>query len=206
LRLRLLPENRSFYDQFRRQASLVVKGAEQLLHLVEHYEHVPIRAGEIKETEHEGDVVAHEIIASLHQTFITPLDRDDIYALTARLDDILDYVEEVAASLDRYKIDRPSDALRRSCGLLLDCVRLLEKAVGQLESRDGLKESWPAIHNIENEADQVYLNAIALLLNDDTASAAFIIKWKNLYDALEEAIDRCEDTANVLESIHLKYN
>jgi predicted phosphate transport protein (TIGR00153 family) len=207
MRFPLIPRNYRFYDLFEQSAHNLVTGAEVMADLMEHFENVEIKAGRMKELEHVGDGIIHEIVEQLHKTFVTPLDREDITALAQHMDDVMDYMEGATTAMRIYGIQRPRPA---ACGVA-DFIRLqtiqVERAVAKLRQRAQLKsvlEHCVEIHRLENEADILFLDAMARLFQEEP-SPVEIIKWRDIYDQLEEATDSCERVANVLEGIVLKH-
>lgn len=203
MRLPLVPRERRFYDLFDQHAANILGAAEVLAELFADFHDIPERQRRIKEYEHQGDEVTHEIVRTLNRTFVTPFDREDIYALSSGLDDVLDFIDEVANTISLYGIDHVPDAARPMADLLLCAVREVQSAVGKLESGRGLEPHWIEIHGLENRGDTQSRQAIAELFRGGM-DAIEVVKLKDLYTLLESALDRCEDVANVLESISIK--
>ena len=207
MRFSLIPRNYRFYDLFETGAHNLVLAGEALTDLLEHFENVDMKIGRIRDLEHEGDDVTHELYTQLHQTFVTPLDREDIAALAQRMDDVMDFMEGAATAIRIYEIREPTPAAKELADLVrLQCLQI-ERAVGNLRRGSNLKkiqEQLVEIHRLENEADSLYLNASADLFRDDMG-AAEIIKWRDIYDQLERATDSAEHVAHVLEGIVLKH-
>ena len=207
MRFPLIPRNYLFYDLFEQSARNLVTAAEAMVDLMEHFENVDMKTARMKELEHVGDSIIHEIVEELHKTFVTPLDREDITALAQNMDDVMDYMEGATTAICIYGIRRPTAA---ACGVA-DLVRLqtvqVEKAVPKLRHRSQLRsvlEHCVEIHRLENEADTLFLDAMARLFEEEP-SPVEIIKWRDIYDQLEHATDSCEHVANVLEGIVLKH-
>jgi predicted phosphate transport protein (TIGR00153 family) len=207
MRFPLIPRNYRFYDLFEQSAHNLVTAAEVMADLLEHFENVEMKVSRMKELEHVGDGIIHEIVEQLHRTFVTPLDREDITALAQHMDDVMDYMEGATTAIRIYGIKRPTVAARG----VADLVRLqtvqLEKAVPKLRQRSQLKgvlEHCVEIHRLENEGDTLFLDAMAGLFQEEP-SPVEIIKWRDIYDQLERATDSCEHVANVLEGIILKH-
>ena len=208
MKLSFLPREEKFFTLFQESAANVKATAVKLLDLMENYENVPEKVAEIKRLEEVGDTVIHTIMTSLHKTFVTPLDREDIAALGERLDDIVDSMEEAARLMMEYHIQESTENAKALARILLRCSETLEEAIGLLHLRGAkLNEILPlatVINTFENEADQVVSRAMAELFDDD-ASPLYVIKWKEVYDLLEGATDHCEVAANMLEGIVLKH-
>jgi uncharacterized protein Yka (UPF0111/DUF47 family) len=158
---------------------------------------------EIKNLEHQGDELTYEIVSTLNRTFVTPFDHEDIYALAAGLDDILDYIEEIADTTNLYGITTIPEPARELARLLVQAVEQLEQAIGKLESRKGGEEHGTEIHRLEDVGDSTARHAIAELFSGHLPPLE-VIKLKDLYVLLEDALDRCEQVANVLEGIVVK--
>ena len=208
MKLSFLPREEKFFTLFQESAANVKATAVKLLDLMENYENVPEKVAEIKRLEEVGDTVIHTIMTSLHRTFVTPLDREDIAALGERLDDIVDSMEEAARLMMEYHIQESTENAKSLARILLRCSETLEEAIGLLHLRGAkLRDILPlatVINTLENEADQVVSKAMAELF-DDEASPIYVIKWKEVYDLLEGATDHCEIAANMLEGIVLKH-
>jgi predicted phosphate transport protein (TIGR00153 family) len=207
MRFPLIPRNYRFYDLFDESAHNLVAAAEAMVDLMQHFENVNTKTGRIKELEHVGDSITHEIVEQLHKTFVTPLDREDITALAQNMDDVMDYMEGATTAICLYGIRQPRAA---ACSVA-DLVRLqtvqVDMAVPKLRHRSQLRSvlgHCVEIHRLENEADDVFLDAMAKLLHEEP-SPVEIIKWRDIYDQLERATDSCEHVANVLEGIVLKH-
>jgi hypothetical protein len=161
---------------------------------------------EIKELEHIGDTITHEIIARLHRTFITPFDREDIALLAKSLDDIIDFIDNAACSMDIYKVDAPGNRARELADIIIQATAEVEHAILELRHKAKLKqilERCVEINRLENMADVVFRAAMAELFEDST-DMADVIKWREIYEHMESATDRCEDVANVIEGVALK--
>lgn len=206
-RLPFLPRDTRFYDLLYRSAKNLVDAGEVLLDLMEHYQNVEMKTDRLRELEHNGDAVTHEIMALLHKTFVTPIEREDIALLAERMDDVMDLIEGATTAMRIYRVEGPTAKSRD----LADVVRLMtikvEQAIEHLRGHRNLREILPhcvELNRLENVADDLFRDAMAELF-EDTDSAAEIIKWREIYDHLEAATDRCEDVANVLEGIVLRH-
>ncbi len=206
-RIPFLPRNERFYDLLHESARNLADAAEALVDLVEHYQNVEMKTGRLTELEHNGDTITHNIVNLLHKTFVTPIEREDIALLAERLDDVMDYIEGASTSLRLYKITEPSPCSREMADVVRMMAVKLEQAISHLRSHGKLREILPycvEINRLENVADDLFREAIAGLF-DDEKSAAEIIKWRDIYEQLEQATDRAEDVANVLEGIVLRH-
>lgn len=207
MRFPLIPRNYRFYDLFEKSAHNLVTAAEVMVDLMEHFENVEMKTARMKELEHVGDGIIHELVEQLHKTFVTPLDREDILALGQYMDDVMDYMEGAATALRIYGIAKPRPAARAVADLLRLQTIQVERGIAKLRQRSQLRsalEECVEIHRLENEADTLFLDAMARLFQEET-NAVEVIKWREVYDELERATDACEHVANVLEGIVLKH-
>jgi predicted phosphate transport protein (TIGR00153 family) len=204
--MRFLPNDERFYDLFEASAKKVVEGALGLEELIRDFRDVAVRAKQIKDIEHEGDVITHDTIEMLNRTFITPLDREDIHRLITSLDDVLDYIEACAARLSLFNVGHTTDESRLLVGILIKATQEVERAVlglRRLRGAEAILKHCVEIDRLENDGDHVGRTAVAKLF-DGSKQPLDVIKWNEIYDTLENAIDRCEDVANVIEGIVLK--
>ena len=206
-RIPFLPRNERFYDLLHESAKNLADAADALVDLVEHYQNVEMKTDRLTELEHNGDTITHNIVNLLHKTFVTPIEREDIALLAERLDDVLDYIEGAGTSLRIYKVADPSPDSREMADVVRMMAVKLEQAISHLRVHGRLRDILPycvEINRLENVADDLFRKAIAELF-DDEKSAAEIIKWRDIYEQLEQATDRAEDVANVLEGIVLRH-
>ncbi len=201
----LIPREDKFYRLFEQAAANVLRGAELLNDLLNHFTDVATKVKLIQAAEHEGDALTHEIFEQLNRTFVTPLDREDIAAIAHALDDVLDYIEASADAFQLYDIDEPTPAAIELSGLILQATQQVEKAIGAMRHRkqtNQIRDAVVEINRVENLADQVYRGAMSSLFRQ--ADPVRMIKWKQVYDYLEEATDLCEDVGDVLQGVMLK--
>jgi predicted phosphate transport protein (TIGR00153 family) len=204
--LKLLPREENFLPQFNRTAEIIVEAAAALDALANDFTDVEVKVGRIKHLEHEGDQVTHQSFALLSRTWITPIDREDIYALTNRLDDVLDLIDASASRLVLFKIPVPTPAMRAQTHLILQSAQAIQRALAllsDLKNSRAILDACIEINRLENEADSVYRGVIGRLFENEKDPFA-LLKWKEIYELLESATDACEDVANVLEQIVLK--
>ncbi len=202
----LVPREDKFYRLFEQAAANVLRGAELLNDLLNNFADVATKVKLIQAAEHEGDALTHEIFEQLNRTFVTPLDREDIAAITHALDDVLDFIEASADAFQLYDIDKPTPAAIEMGTLILQSVQQVQRAIQALKHRKQLQQVRDAvveINRIENLADQVYRGAMSSLFRQ--ADPVLMIKWKQVYDYLEEATDLCEDVGDVLQGVILKH-
>lgn len=207
-RLSILPKADRFFFLLHQSSLNIQKTALAIQDLIENMDNVGSKVAEIKEFEEFGDKIIHDITRSLHQTFVTPIDREDILALASRLDDVIDAMDEAAQYVFEYKIKTPTDHARILSTIIVDCANALEKAVSLLSTKGSrLKEILPIateINRLENEADRALSHAMGELFSSEF-EVVEILKWRDIYTNMEEATDRAEDAADVLEGIVLKH-
>lgn len=206
MKISLVPTDRRFFDLLARSARTLVIGSEALLDFFEHYENPEFKAERIRELEHQADFITHEVMAQLHRTFITPIDREDIANLIQRMDDVMDFMEEASTAMRIYRIQRSRQRAVEVARLMPLMTGLIEQSV-QMLAAGTLKQILPLtveINSLENQADTIFRAAMSELF-DEEANPAEIIKWREIYSDLESATDSAEDVANVLEGVVLKY-
>jgi len=204
----LIPKDTEFYDLFEQETANLVVAGEKLVDLFNNYENVEAKAKELKDLEHRGDVITHEIIARVHRTFVTPIDREDITLLAHSLDDVMDFIEAAGRTAHLYRIAKPTERARELASIVAKVTCKLNEVMPQLRHRDKFKwilKQCVEINTLENEADDVHHAALAELFEACASDACEVIKWRELYQHLEDATDRGEDVANVLEGVVLKY-
>ncbi len=203
----LMPREDRFFGLLRSSTKNLVDVSVLLVDLMEHYENVPQKVAEIKRLEEVGDHVIHEIMRNLHRTFVTPIDREDIAMLAERLDDVVDAIEEASRYMVEYSIKAPTRPAIELSQTIKKSSDALQLAIGKLHFQGGkLKEILPdsvEVNRLENEADHITSQAIAHLFNN-VKDPIEVMKWRDIYEQLELATDRCEDVANVLEGIVLE--
>ena len=200
----VIPRGSDFYDLFERAAGGVADGASLLAKLLADFDDPETAHAEIRQLEHEGDEITHQILRELNTSFVTPFDREDIHQLASGLDDILDGIEAVADMFVLHNIKQPLPEMRRQADVLHRAAEELRQAMSDLRNLRVLGEHWVEINRLENEGDRVYRKTVAALFSGDY-KAMDVLKWKDIVDQLESAIDDCEDVANILESIVLKH-
>jgi len=199
----LFPREEDFFVLFRKQAALVREGCEQLLEMVTTFDRLEERAKQLKEVEHRADVVTHEIFERLNRTFITPLEREDIHQLASNLDDVLDAVEAIGSRLFLFQVGQPPAEALRMAKILTECATQIEQAVDNLKKMNNLISFTMEINRLENEADGISRQVTADLFSGKH-DLLDVMRWKEIYDRLEDAADKCEDVANAIESIVVK--
>ncbi len=203
-RLRLVPRDESFFELFVRQARNIEAAAGELLELISDYRDVEARAARIRHLEHEGDEMTHEVMRRLNTVFVTPLDHEDIHKLTSTLDDVLDHIEAAADLFVLHKIEAPLPDMKAQADVLVQATRAVREGLETLPRYAQLAPHWIEVNRLENDGDRVYRRAVADLFDGDHR-ALDVLKWKDIIDELEAAIDRLEDVSDVLEAIALKH-
>jgi uncharacterized protein len=203
----LIPGENKFFSLFEESAKNAEAIALKLKEMVCNWNNVAQDVQAIIEMEHTGDGFTHQIIAQVHRTFVTPFDREDIALLAHSLDDIVDFIESAADAMDLYKIETPTERARELAEIIYQTAAEVHKAISELKQRLDLKHILAhcvEINRLENTADKIYREALAELFRD-SKDIPYIIKWREIYEYMETATDRCEDVANVLEGVALKY-
>jgi predicted phosphate transport protein (TIGR00153 family) len=206
-KLSLIPREKKFFALFEQGTQNAVKIAQQLKDLVYIWENVKERVGVINDLEHQGDAITHQIFEQLHRTIITPFDREDIALLAHSLDDVIDFIHAAADAMSLYKVERPTHRAKEMVDIVVQAVGEVERAVSEIHDRIGRKQllnRCVEINRLENMGDSVFRSAMAELF-DDSADFAGLIKWREIYKHMESVIDRCEDIANILEGVAIKY-
>jgi len=202
-----IPKEEKFFDLFEQSSQNMVKTAQELKKMVHSCNDIDMAVTKISELEHQGDTITHQIIAQLHRTFVTPFDREDIIMLAQSLDDVTDLIHAAADAMFIYKIECPAPRALEMADIIVQAAVEVERAMPQLRSPKEMKQMLPRcveINRLENEADRVFRAAMSELF-DDSTDMARIIKWREIYEYMESATDRCEDVANVLEGVALKH-
>jgi uncharacterized protein len=199
----LVPRDRHYFDLFEEAAGNVLRAAELLDQMLTTYPDHGELAREILICEQEGDRITHDIIRRLNETFVTPIDREDILALASALDDIVDYTEEVADFLGLYKIEAPMDQSLQLSTVLRDCCRQLVEAMSRLRGFKDMSHYIIEMHRLENDGDRIVREAVASLF-DNGVDPMVVIRWKDIFERQEAAIDATEHAANILEGIAIK--
>jgi hypothetical protein len=203
----MIPRDTKFYDLFEQETINLVTAAEKLVDFFDHYENTEAKAKQLKELEHNGDVITHQIIERVHRSFVTPIDREDITLLAHSLDDVMDFIEAAGRTALLYHIDQPTERARQLAAIVLKVAYELKDVLPRLRHHDQFNQilkQCVEINTLENEADDVHHAALAELFGDCTDPCE-IIKWREIYQHMEDATDRGEDVANVLEGIVLKH-
>ncbi|MGE0460326.1 MAG: DUF47 domain-containing protein [Vicinamibacterales bacterium] len=204
MRFSLIPREGKFFDDFTALADRIVSGATLLERMLASDPPAWDTALQIKQIENECDALTHNIIKRLNKTFVTPIDREDIHALATSLDDVMDAIDAAAGVLRRYRMASLRYGARELASLTWQAAVQMKVAVEALDRREGVHERAVEVNRLENSADDVHDEALRRLFEEER-DAITLIKWKEVLDLIEEATDRCEDVANVLESVVVKH-
>ena len=204
--MKLFPREIDFFEIFDRAALNVTKAATLLVALMENFDNLEARTKEIYEVEQEGDILTHEIMKKLNKTFITPIDREDLHSLASSLDDVLDLIWGAVDRLSVFKIKKSTEEAVKMSKDILATTEAMHKAIHKLKEKNynHVQDYCIEINRLENMVDRDFRDALGKLF-DEVTDPVLIIKWKEIYEHLENASDKCEDVANVLEAIVLKY-
>ena len=205
---RFLPQETSFFDFFEQHAALTVEGTKEFLSLVTTGANIETKAKRVSDIEHETDVITHRCVEALHKTFITPIDRDNIHRLITRMDDVMDFVEAAAERIALYELTVMTQDVRDLADVLVRAaqqVELATKGLRNLKDPQSILKQCIDINRLENESDQILRRAVARLFKEEK-DPIMVIKWKEVYENLENAADRCEDVANIIEGVILEHS
>ena len=203
-RLTLIPQKREFFELYNRAAANISEIAQRLVELLDRYpEGAEGLAREVKDLEHEGDRLTHELVDLINRTFVTPFDRDDMYRLAGVLDDVCDNIDDTAEKIVGYGVGEVREQARRQAELIHRCATKLCEAIGRLEGFKDSKRQLIELRELEDEGDRLAREAISDLFNNGV-DAITLVRWKDIHEQLEEAVDAYENAADVLEAILVK--
>jgi predicted phosphate transport protein (TIGR00153 family) len=198
-----VPKEQEFFDLFEEASGNILRAAELLERMLRTFPEHGGLARDILICEQDGDRITHDIIRRLNQTFVTPIDREDIYQLASALDDVVDYIEEVADFLGLYKIEAPMDQAQAMSRVLLDAARQVDQAMRRMRGFGDIHHFTIEINRLENEGDRLVRESLAALFQEGI-DPIVVIRWKDIYERLEAGIDSTETVANILENIAIK--
>jgi predicted phosphate transport protein (TIGR00153 family) len=203
---KFFPKETDFFRMFEKAALNLGKGAALLVEMMENFPDAEVKAKQIYEAEQDGDMLTHEVMRELNKTFLTPVDREDIHALVSNIDDILDLIWAVADRTILFKLSSSTAEAIELSKILLSTTEIITKSVISLKGKKYpyVQEFCIEINRLENHGDSVFRAALAKMF-DEIKDPILIIKWKEVYEHLEEALDKCEDVADILESIVIKH-
>ena len=203
-RLSLVPQKREFFDLYNAAAANTVEISQRLIDLLDEFPRgAENRMRDIKELEHAGDRLTHDLVDLINRTFVTPFDRDDMYRLAGVLDDICDHIDDSAEKVVGYGVQDIRDQARAQAALILRCATKLTEAIDRLEGFRDSKRQLIELRELEDEGDRIVRQAVSELFNGGSDAIA-LVRWKDIHEALEEAVDACENAADVLEAILVK--
>ena len=203
MRFSLVPKDQKFFELFVQLSSKVLEGSRMIRDLFERYEDVERKTRQIKQIEHEADIITHEIFYRLNKTFMTPLEPEDIHQLASGLDDILDDIEGISARMVMFRISKPTVEACELVGIISKAVEQIDKAIANLTKLDDLSRFCVEINRMENLADEITRKMVGKLFEDEK-NVIELLKWKEIYGRLEATADKCEDVSNIIENIVVK--
>lgn len=205
--MRLIPREEKFFDLFEELAEKIEEGVKFFLAMVEKYDYSAENIARLKQIEHEADIITHTTYEKMHKTFLTPLDREDIYALVNKMDSVIDMIEAAAMRLHLYKVKDVSEAIIELAKILdksVNKIKIIVHGMRDMKNARRILDACVEINTLENDGDVVLRMTIAQLFEQEK-DIFELIKWKEIYERLEEAIDVCEDVSNIAEGIVLKH-
>jgi predicted phosphate transport protein (TIGR00153 family) len=202
-RITLVPQKREFFDLYSRASQNTVAIAQLLTQLLDVYPDSGDLLRDIKDLEHEGDRITRSVVDLLNRTFVTPFDRDDMYRLATALDDVCDHVDEAAGNIAGYGVETIRPLAREQAAVILRSAEKLSDAVGRLEGFQDVERQLHELRDLEDEGDRLNREAVSELFTSGTDPLA-VLRWKDIHEQLEEAVDACENAADVLEAIIVK--
>jgi uncharacterized protein Yka (UPF0111/DUF47 family) len=204
LRLSLVPRTSEFYVLFTRAGANALETARRVEQRFREYPNSSVTHAYVKEAEDEGDRITRDLIQLLNTQYITPFDREDIYQLATSLDDVVDHMDEASDLLDLYGVESPSRQAMEQCRILVGAAEHLGSALAELKGLHGVQKELVALKELEDEGDRIVHDAIADLFRDPRIDPLIVIRWKDIFEALEDALDACESAANVIGNIVVK--
>jgi len=202
--INLVPQKREFFEIYNRAAANIVEIADKLVELLDRFpDGTSDLYRDVRELEHEGDRLTHDLVDLVNRTFVTPFDRDDMYRLAGALDDICDYVDDAAGKIVSYGVGEIREPAKGQAQVIRRAAGKLADAIGRLEGFKDSKRQIIELRELEDEGDRIVHDAVAALFADG-ADPLVVIRWKDIYEALEDAVDACDKAANVLEAILVK--
>ncbi len=205
--MRFFPREEKFFDQFERLITKIEEGSNFFLAMLDNYENVDSKVAKLKEIEHEADIITHKTYEKMHRTFLTPLDREDIYALVNKMDSIIDMIEASAIRMHLYHVKKPAPEVIQRAKILHKAIIKVKQIIHGLRDMKNapmILDACVEINTLENEGDVILRNTIAKLFEKEE-NPFELIKWKEIFERIEEAIDVCEDVSNIAEGIVLKH-
>jgi len=205
--MRLFPKQENFFDYFEELANKIEEGGRLFLKMTENHDYSESKVAKLKEIEHEADIITHRTYEKMHTTFLTPIDREDIYALVNKMDSIMDVIEATAIRIHLYKVKKPDDQIIKQAKILNEAIVKVKGIIHGMRNMKNSKmilDGCVEINTLENAGD-VVLRTIMANLFENEKDAIELVKWKDIFQLLEEGIDVCEDVSNIVEGIVLKH-
>ena len=204
MRLALVPRTTEFYDLFGRAGDNALEAARKAEQRFREYPNASVSQADIKAIEHEGDRITHDLIQLLNTQYVTPFDREDIYELAGAIDDSVDHIDVACDLLELYGVDSATRQALQQAGIIVGAVECLNRALHELRGMKGVQKELVELKRLEDEGDRVVREAIADLFRDPRIDPLVVIRWKDIFDALEASLDACETAANVIGNIVVK--
>jgi uncharacterized protein len=204
VRLALVPRTSEFYDLFAQAGANALEAARKAEQRFREYPNSSVTQADVKAIEHAGDQITHDIIQLLNTQYVTPFDREDIYELATAIDDVVDLIEEASDLIELYGVESATKHALQQCAIIVAAVECLDQALHGLRAVSGIQHFLVELKRHEDEGDRVVRDAIAALFRDDRIDPLVVIRWKDIFDALEGALDACETAANVLGNVVVK--
>ena len=204
MRLSLVPRPAEFYELFTEAGANALEAAQKAETRFKEFPNSTVTQADVKATEHEGDRITRDLIRLLNTQYVTPFDREDIFALATAIDDVVDHIEEATDLLELYRIEQPAKQAIEQCRILVGAVTCLSRALDGLKGRRGVQDTLVELKALEDEGDRVVRDAIAALFQDARIDPLIVIRWKDIYEALEAALDAAESAANVVRNVLVK--
>lgn len=204
MKISLVPRTTAFYDLFTRAGANALEAARLVERRFREHPNSSVRHSDVKAIEDEGDAITRDLIQLLNTQYITPFDREDIYQLATALDDVVDHLDEASDLLELYGVESPTRQAIEQCRILVGAVEHLSVALAELQGMRGVEKELVALKKLEDEGDRVLHDAIADLFRDPRIDPLIVIRWKDIFEALEDALDACETAANVIGNIVVK--
>ena len=204
MKLSLVPRTSEFYGLFTRAGANALEAARRVEQRFREYPNSSVTHAHVKEAENEGDTITRDLIQLLNTQYITPFDREDIYQLATSVDDVVDHMDEASDLLDLYGVEYPTRQAIEQCRILVGAAEHLALALAELKGLHGVQKELVALKELEDEGDRVVHDAIADLFRDPRIDPLIVIRWKDIFEALEDALDACETAANVIGNIVVK--
>jgi predicted phosphate transport protein (TIGR00153 family) len=204
VKLSLVPRTSEFYELFTQGGANALEAARKAEVRFREFPNSSVSQADVKRIEHEGDRITRDLIQLLNTQYVTPFDREDIYALATALDDVVDHIDEACDLLELYGVESPTKHALEQCRILVGAVEHLATALAELKGMRGVQEELVALKNLEDDGDRVLRDAIAELFRDPRIDPLIVIRWKDIFEALEDALDAAETTANVIGNIVVK--